>query len=160
MHLRLSLGSFLPTFAIVDRAGGVDPRLCHPFPVTPKANVSLSGMAETALFHNGTWCGYEVALERLQQHRNETLPLAPMSDTRAAALVVHTAGPEVLNKLPGRWVWMNARETKLFGPLEDWRGMRVSNTHFVPRLRAAQARRTATQSADKRCLHQSCLFAS
>jgi len=63
--------------------GGVDARLCHPFPVTPKASTSLSGMAETVLFHNGTWSGYEDALKRLAQHRKEPLPVGPMSDTRA-----------------------------------------------------------------------------
>ena len=47
--------------------GGVDARLCHPFPVTPKASTSLSGMAETMLFHNGTWSGYEEALKRLRK---------------------------------------------------------------------------------------------
>jgi hypothetical protein len=139
--------------------GGVDARLCHPFPVTPKASTSLSGRAETVLFHNGTWSGYEDALKRLTQHRKEPIPAGPMSDTRAAALVVHTTGPDSLHKLPGRWVWMNAHETRLFGPWEDWGGMRVSNTFFVPRLRSAQARRKATQPADHRPRHQSCLFA-
>jgi hypothetical protein len=59
--------------------GGIDPRLCHPFPVTPKASTSLSGMAESVLFHNGTWSGYEDALKRLAQHRKEPVPVAPMS---------------------------------------------------------------------------------
>jgi hypothetical protein len=116
-------------------------------------------MAETVLFHNGTWSGYEDALKRLAQHRKELVPTAPMSDTRAAALVIHTAGADALNKLPGRWVWMNHAETRLFGPWEAWGGMQVSNTFFVPRLRSAQARRKATQPADYRPRHQSCLFA-
>jgi hypothetical protein len=116
-------------------------------------------MAESVLFHNGTWSGYVDALMRLEQHRKETLPTSPMSDTRAAALVVHTTGPDALNKLPGRWVWMNAHETRLFGPWEAWRGMKVSNTFFLPRLKSAQARRKATQPADHLPRHQSCLFA-
>lgn len=139
--------------------GGVDARLCHPFPVTPKASVSLSGMAESVLFHNGTWSGYVDALMRLEQHRKEPLPTSPMSDTRAAALVIHTTGPDALHKLPGRWVWMNAQETRLYGAWEEWRGMQVSNTHFVPRLRAAQARRHHAKATDPRPLSQSCLFA-
>ena len=71
----------------------------------------------------------------------------------------HTTGPDALQKLPGRWVWMNATETRLFGPWEQWEGMQVSNTFFVPRLRAAKSRRSHTQAADKRSVHQSCLFA-
>ena len=82
-----------------------------------------------------------------------------MSDTRAAALVIHTTGPDALNKLPGRWVWMNAQETRLYGAWEEWRGMQVSNTHFAPRLRAAQARRHHAKTTDHRPLSQSCLFA-
>jgi hypothetical protein len=139
--------------------GGIDPRLCHPFPVTPKASTSLSGMAESVLFHNGTWGGYEEALKRLAQHRKEPIPGGAMSDTRAAALVVQTAGADVLHKLPGRWVWMSHTQTRLFGPWESWGGMQVSNTFFVPRLRSAQARRKATQPADHRPRYQSCLFA-
>ncbi|MCB1210337.1 MAG: hypothetical protein KDK97_13465 [Verrucomicrobiales bacterium] len=139
--------------------GGVDPRLCHPFPVTPKSTVGLSGMAETVLFHNGTWCDYREALERLETHRKEPLPGGPLSDTRAAALVVHTTGPDVLQRLPGRWVWMNAAETLLFGPWEEWRGMQVSNSHFVPRLRAAEARRKTTPRSDHRPRTQATLFA-
>ena len=139
--------------------GGVDARLCHPFPITPKASVSLSGMAESVLFHNGTWSGYVDALMRLEQHRKEPLPTSPMSDTRAAALVIHTTGPDALHKLPGRWVWMNAQETRLYGAWEEWRGMQVSNTHFVPRLRAAQARRHHAKTTEHLPLSQSCLFA-
>ena len=117
--------------------GGVDPRLCHPFPVTPRANVSLSGATESVLFHNGTWGGYAEALERLSQTTDVKLPGAPMSDTRAAALLVHATQPDVLNRLPGRWVWMNAGETKLFGQWQNWGGMKVSNTLFLHRIRCA-----------------------
>jgi hypothetical protein len=139
--------------------GGVDPRLCHPFPITPKASVSLSGMADNVLFHNGTWSDYPDALERLERHRKEPLPGGPMSDTRAAALVVHTAGADVLHRMSGRWVWMNAERTRLFGPWEEWKGMQVSNTHFVHRLRAAQARRKTSPKPDShQPRSQGCLF--
>jgi hypothetical protein len=139
--------------------GGVDPRLCHPFPVTKRANLSLSGTADTVLFHNGTWSGYVDALLRLEEVRKAPRPKSPMSDTRAAALVTHTTGPDVLNKLPGKWVWMDARETKLYGHWQTWRGMHVSNTHFVGRLaRQPSSRRGDTQTAYSRPLHQQVLF--
>jgi hypothetical protein len=139
--------------------GGVEPRLCHPFPVSKRANLSLSGTADTVLFHNGTWGGYVDALLWLEEVRKAPLPKSPMSDTRAAALVTSTAGSDVLNKLPGKWVWMGARETKLYGPWQKWRGMRVSNTHFVGRLaRLPSSRRCYTQTADKQPLCQHVLF--
>lgn len=141
--------------------GGVDARLCHPFPVTRKAGVSLSGLAEAVLFHNGTWGGYAQGLERLEQHRGEPLPSSPMSDTRAAALIAHATGPDVLERLPGRWVWMSAEETRLYGPWENWGGMKASNTFFLPRLRAAQARRRSSKADHQRtrpATHQPSLF--
>ena len=122
--------------------GGVDPRLCHPFPITPKASISLTGVAEALLFHNGTWSGYVDALERLEQHRKEPLPTRPMSDSRAAALVVHTTGPDSLQRLPGRWVWMHRDETRLYGDWESFEGMRVSNTYFLHRLKRKATRPT------------------
>lgn len=140
--------------------GGVDARLCHPFPVTPMANVSLSGQADAVLFQNGTWDGYSEALTRLEAVRKTLLPTEPMSDTRAAALVVHTTGPDVLEKLPGRWVWMNAKETKLFGPWEEFQGMQASNTGFTWRLKRPFTRPQRPQPADsKRANHQPSLFA-
>ena len=122
--------------------GGVDPRLCHPFPITPKASISLTGVAEALLFHNGTWSGYVDALERLEQHRKAPLPTRPMSDSRAAALVVHTTGPDSLQRLPGRWVWMHRDETRLYGDWENFEGMRVSNTYFLHRLKRKASRPT------------------
>lgn len=140
--------------------GGVDARLCHPFPVTPRANVSLSGNADAVLFQNGTWHGYRDALARLEEVRKKPLPTVPMSDTRAAALVVHTTGPDVLEKLPSRWVWMSAKETKLFGPWEDWHGMRLSNTGFTWRLKRPFSRPQCPHVADsRRDSHQPSLFA-
>ena len=139
--------------------GGVNARLCHPFPVTKRANLSLSGNADTVLFHNGTWHGYVDALLRLEEVRKSPLPSSPMSDTRAAALVAHTTGPDVLKKLPGKWVWMNAQETKLYGHWQEWNGMQVSNTGFVGRLaRRGFSRLSHTQPADTQPLHQQVLF--
>ena len=121
--------------------------------------MGLTGAADTVLFHNGTWSGYVDALLRLEDVRIAPLPSSPMSDTRAAALVTHTTGPDVLHKLPGKWVWMNAHETKLYGHWQDWRGMQVSNTHFVSRLeRRASSRPRTTQTADNCPCHQQVLF--
>lgn len=131
--------------------GGVDGRLCHPFPVTPKAPVSLSGATESVLFQNGTWGGYTDALLRLQEATSFELPAGPMSDTRAAALLVQSTSPDVLQRLPGKWVWMSATQTRLFGKWEHWGRMRVSNSHFTHHIRRPALRPRHTQTADKRC---------
>jgi len=142
--------------------GGVDERLCHPFPVTPRAQVSLSGSADAVLFQNGTWGGYEDALIRLSEKTGQSLPTRPMSDTRAAALLVHATQPDVLQRLPGKWAYMGASETKLYGEWQTWGGMRVSNTYFLPRIRRKPveplSRLKHTQMADTRPRHQAALF--
>lgn len=142
--------------------GGVDPRLCHPFPVTPKASISLSGAAESVLFHNGTWGGYVDAMLRLAERTGVPLPSGPMSDTRAAALLVNATQPDVLERLLGKWACMSASETKLYGPWQTWGGMQVSNTYFLSRLRrkptAPLSRPCHTQIADTRPRHQARLF--
>ena len=62
-------------------------------------------------------------------------------------------------KTSPQWPPKEAQETRLYGAWEEWRGMKVSNTHFVPRLRAAQARRHHAKANDHLPLSQSCLFA-
>jgi hypothetical protein len=114
--------------------GGVDADLCHPFPVTRKAETDLFGTADAVLFQNGTWGAYDVALRRLTTERGKRIPRGPMSDTRAAALCAHVHGRRVLSKLPGRWVWMDGTQTRLYGDWEKHRGMLASNLHFVRRI--------------------------
>jgi hypothetical protein len=115
--------------------GGVDADLCHPFPVSSKAGIDLHGEAAAVLFHNGTWTGYDEALRRLRQDHGKRLPTGPMSDTRAAALCVHVHGRRILSKLPGRWVWMGAKQTHLYGDWDEFERMRASNLGFVRRAR-------------------------
>jgi len=117
--------------------GGIDADLCHPFPVSRWAKTDLFGEADTVLFHNGTWPAYDEALRRLRQEHGKRLPRGPMSDTRAAALCVHAHGRRILSKLPGRWVWMNAKQTRFYGPWAEFRGMKVSNRNFVRRVPGA-----------------------
>jgi hypothetical protein len=114
--------------------GGVSPRLCHPFPVSHNAHTSLEGKAKAVLFHNGTWGGWEEALDRLVTLGGHDDLDGPMSDTRAAAVLVNQCGEEVLEKLSSRWVFMSAQETRLHGEWEEFRGMKVSNTNFAHRL--------------------------
>ena len=117
--------------------GGIDADLCHPFPVTRWAKTDLFGEADTVLFQNGTWPAYDEALRRLRHEHKKRLPRGPMSDTRAAALCVHSHGRRILSKLPGRWAWMNAAQTRLYGPWAEFRGMKVSNRNFMRRLGVA-----------------------
>jgi len=112
--------------------GGVDPRLCHPFPVDAMAGTKLSGTANRLLFHNGTWGRWKEALEHVfTQYERESLP-GPMSDSRAMALLVHALRTSsVLNSVQGRVVLFGSKKTELFGTWQNYGGMRCSNLGFV-----------------------------
>jgi hypothetical protein len=113
--------------------GGVDADLCHPFPVTATAKTDLFGKADAVLFHNGTWNQYDKALALLRSEHGKRIPRGAMSDTRAAALCVHQLGVGILPRLPGKWVWMGAKKTRLFGAWSDFEGMKASNLFFQQR---------------------------
>lgn len=55
------------------------PELCHPFPVTKRVRLDLSGDAASILIHNGHWSEWSEAAAR------RTLPRGPWSDTRLVA---------------------------------------------------------------------------
>jgi len=133
--------------------GGVDADLCHPFPVACWAKTDLFGQAASVLFHNGTWAGYSAALRRLREVHGKRLPRGPMSDTRAAAVCVHHLGRAFLETLPGRWVWMNAKTTRLYGPWSTHDGIHVSNRNFLHRLGLARPG-DWDPSDPAACLHQ------
>jgi len=108
--------------------GGVEPLLCHPFPVTAEAALVYEGLCKSVLFHNGTWGNWEAA-----QEITGTLD-GPMNDSRAVAALGHHKGTKLLKKLPGRWAVMGSKEIELFGDWQPWHGLLVSNTSFTPYL--------------------------
>ena len=108
--------------------GEVTPKLCHPFPVSAKANTRLSGQARAVLFHNGTWSHWRETMHRMPRHR---IPDGLLSDTRVAASLVDLSGMDTLDQLPGRWVFFERDFTELFGDWRKWRGMKVSNLVFT-----------------------------
>ena len=114
--------------------GGVEPLLCHPFPVTAAAELGYEGLCKSVLFHNGTWSNWEETQEVIGELDG------PMSDSRAVAALVHHKGSKLLKKLPGRWAVMTAKEIELFGDWQPWRGFLVSNTSFLPYLTASAGR--------------------
>jgi hypothetical protein len=111
--------------------GGVDGRLCHPFPVEARASTKLSGTANRLLFHNGTWSDWRRALEHVPGAKLAA-GSAPLSDSRAMALLVHhLRDAALLEHVAGRVVLFGAKKTKLFGPWKEWEGMTCSNLGFI-----------------------------
>jgi len=123
--------------------GGVDADLCHPFPIIATAKTDLYGAASAVLFHNGTWSQYSNALALLRSEHGKRIPRGPMNDTRAAALCVHQLGVGILPRLPGKWVWMGATQTRLYGAWSDFEGMKASNLFFQHRLAPSDFRQSS-----------------
>ncbi len=120
--------------------GGVDPHLCHPFPVDRTASTKLEGRAARVLFHNGTWAGHKSALEFIEKKQGRTIA-RPISDTRVIALLIdHLKDHSTLRHIGGRFVLYSAKRTKLYGEWRTWRGMRASNLGFVYELERAERR--------------------
>jgi hypothetical protein len=110
--------------------GGVNPRLCHPFPVDGGAETKLSGTTKTLLFHNGTWKSHASALEYLEREQKRKI-VGPMSDSRVLALLVaHARNPDILDQIEGRFVVFGHKETCVYGSWQEWEGMRCSNLAF------------------------------
>lgn len=126
--------------------GGVDAELCHPFPTTRKAETDLFGAARSVVFQNGTWGEYTAALRRLSLRPGWKQPGGIINDTRTAALYVNAFGKSILSRLPGRWVWMDGKDTHLYGTWSSFRGMKVSNQNFLNRLLRTE------QGTDDNCL--------
>jgi hypothetical protein len=47
---------------------------------------------------------------------------------------------DVLDRLPGRWVFFDRDFTELYGDWREWQGMRASNLYFLPLLTDAPSR--------------------
>jgi len=108
--------------------GGVDPFLCHPFPITPIAPLSIEGKALRVLFHNGTWHEWESGLEQLDEDSIE----GPLSDSRVMAMLLSgVIKQKELRTISGRWVLFGAKTTRVYGKWKTWQGMNCSNLGFL-----------------------------
>lgn len=108
-----------------ETAGGVQPELCHPFPINERASVELEGQADRVLMHNGTISDWEDVLKFfIAGHGIQEIPeMNPMSDSRAAAFIVHHLGNQGEQYLPilsssNRFLIMNANDEEF--PIQRW----------------------------------------
>ncbi len=128
--------------------GGVEPGLCHPFPVNRGASTKLEGEAGRLLFHNGTWSGHKSALEFVEKKQGRTVA-RPLSDTRVIALLIdHLRDSTILQHIDGRFALFGPKATKLYGGWRTWGGMRVSNLGFVYEMERAERRARWAQADD------------
>lgn len=123
--------------------GGIDPLLCHPFPITAAAKLQTEGSAVAVLFHNGTWHDWEAALPTTGDLRG------PLSDSRIAAALSSHIGTKHLRRLPGRWAVMKRAEIELHGEWLQSRGMLFSNLRFESYLPTPRRDRASQRSSTR-----------
>lgn len=121
----------------ISTVGGVTPALCHPFPVTHRAELRRHGRARAVLFHNGTWSEHR----RVADHLGIAFPKRePVSDTRIAAAVVARFGFDWLSRAHAeycRWAILDRDGIRRLGSWTDIDGCHYSNTHWMPTRSAA-----------------------
>jgi len=110
--------------------GGVTPSLCHPFPVTHRAELRQKGRARSVLFHNGTWGEHRDFAE----HYGISFGRERVSDTRIAAALVARFGFDWLRRADYcRWVLLDRDGIRRIGKWSLIDGCHYSNTCWQPR---------------------------
>jgi len=120
--------------------GTVNKALCHPFEITNRVELNLTGrnMSTDLLFHNGTWSEYaEEMLEYMgAQNKPVTIPYGEFSDSRVMAYLSKRMGVKKMAKLVTGWnkiAVLTSTGIKRYGKgWVDFKGNKCSNDYFVP----------------------------
>lgn len=131
IHARLAdiAGPAIVHFRIAS-VGGVRADLCHPFPITHRAELRRHGRARAVLFHNGTWSEHRRAAE----HFEIRFPKREgVSDTRIAAVVAARLGSTWLQRFNYcRWAILDRDGIRRIGNWSRIDGCHYSNTLWLP----------------------------
>ena len=120
--------------------GNVNKKLCHPFEITSRVDLNLSGerMTTDLLFHNGTWTEYaEEMLVFLGKHSKPmTIPYGEFSDSRVMAYLAKRMGAKKMAKLVTGWnkiaILTSDGITRYGTGWVKHKGNTCSNDYFVP----------------------------
>jgi predicted glutamine amidotransferase len=120
--------------------GNVNKKLCHPFEITNRVDLNLSGerMTTDLLFHNGTWSEYaEEMLEFLGKHNKPLkIPYGEFSDSRVMAYLAKRMGIKQMAKKVTGWnkiAVLTSEGIKRYGTgWVNFKGNTCSNDYFVP----------------------------
>ena len=120
--------------------GTVNKALCHPFEITNRVELNLTGKSMSAdlLFHNGTWSEYaeEMLAYMGEQHKPVTIPYGEFSDSRVMAYLAKRMGVKKMARLVTGWnkiAVLTSTGIKRYGTgWVDFKGNKCSNDYFVP----------------------------
>lgn len=112
--------------------GDVSKKLCHPFPISPDAELHLSGIAPNGvLFHNGTLRDYDEYALGFIKNYGVALPNGQLSDSRVMAWLTNFYGSSWLRLLEDQKIAILTKDgIKKFGKWTKFKGHDVSNDYF------------------------------
>lgn len=116
--------------------GGVVDELCHPFPIDNEASVDLNGSCDSALFHNGTWSGWQEVCLNTVIKKNIMFPSGKWSDSRAMAWLADKYGIDMLNLIPteNKIAILTKDGIRKFGRFVEIDKVLCSNDYFEDRF--------------------------
>jgi hypothetical protein len=100
-------------------AGGINPLLTHPFPITENVGLNLKGTANKVLFHNGHWSKWEDFMFKMVISKNKKIPDGVWSDTRMIAWITYMNGENILNFLDEKTCILSKNGIRIF-QYKDW----------------------------------------
>jgi hypothetical protein len=113
--------------------GVVDKKLNHPFPINSDASLELEGVADSVLFHNGTWSEYGDYLTRVCMLKGIRAPEGLISDSRVMAWLAHHYGPNFVSSAidsESKVCILTPNGITKFGRWHEFKSEPVSNTFF------------------------------
>lgn len=111
---------FIAHFRIAS-AGAQIKELCHPFPVSIKAQLDLEGETKGyVLFHNGHWSQWKDFTKETALKMGRALPIGPWSDTRALAWHAHNYGLGILEMIDEKVVAFGPTDLEVLRGRDGW----------------------------------------
>ncbi len=126
----------------ITSVGSTKPALCHPFPITHKAETSLLGTAKAVIFHNGTWTDWEHCMLATLLDKQVKMPRGSWSDSRAMAFIAAHTNKKILKKIVTGWNKMailTPKGIEYYGDQwakiaeKDEITLKCSNDYFLPK---------------------------
>lgn len=116
--------------------GKIIPELCHPFPINENADLTLEGISDSVLFHNGTWSNWKKAIEDSISKKQIPFSLANQewSDSRSMAWLADKFGVDILKRIPlgNKISVLTPKGIITFGKFVSVGKFSCSNDYFTP----------------------------
>lgn len=116
----------------IGTCGGLSKGLTHPFKITKDTDLSLKGVGNNVLFHNGIYSDWQDKLMKVLIKKGVKIPKGAWSDSRFMAFLASWHGRDILNLFDDQKIAVltpNGIE-KYGGKWEKSEGCEVSNTYF------------------------------